>query len=198
MNRVLIALASLAILGTATAAGAAAASLRDGSFEKPKVGDGGLMGFSTGDKFGPWTVVGASGNVHVISTDFTQNGFTFEAKKGSQWLDLTGTSNTATGVQQTISTTPGAAYEITCYVGSVYDPTGIFGASSTVNVLVDGTAIASFTTKAKSGSTQQQWRKFTAEFTAQGKKSSIAFINGDPSDDTDNGLDGISVQLATP
>jgi hypothetical protein len=41
------------------------------------------------------------------------------------------------------------------------------------------------------------WQKFSTEFTAQNPTTTIAFINGDPPDDTTNGFDAISVKLAT-
>jgi hypothetical protein len=138
--------------------------------------------------------VGASGTVDLINSDFSFAGFTFPAKGGVQWLDLTGDTNTATGVQQTISTTTGATYSLTVYVGSVYNPNGPVGASSTVNVFINGQNIGSFTNNAKSGQPPvQQWRKFSTEFVASGASTTIGFINGDPANDTDCGIDKVSV-----
>ncbi|MDQ2744370.1 MAG: hypothetical protein M3Z66_19040, partial [Chloroflexota bacterium] len=84
--------------------------VRDGSFESPIVPSGGYSVFSTGQTSTAWSVVGAPGNVAVVSGKFTQNGFSFPAAVGAQWLDLTGTSNTPTGVAETVITTPGQAY----------------------------------------------------------------------------------------
>jgi hypothetical protein len=86
------------ILAGAGGSNAVAGNLiKDGSFEVPAVTDGSYELFSNGQTIDSvWTVVGASGNVAVVSGDFTQNGYTFPAKKGVQWLDLTGTSNSAT------------------------------------------------------------------------------------------------------
>ena len=170
--------------------------VRDGGFERPIVPDGGLTRFSRGQKAGPWKVVGAAGTVDIISTDFTFEGFTTPAKRGVQWMDLTGNTNSATGVQQRITTTPSATYLLTFFVGSAYDPTGQLGTSSTVHLLIDGSDVASFTFKAKPGSTAQQWRKFSTEFVAATAATTIAFINGDPPNDTDNGVDVVSVGLA--
>jgi Protein of unknown function (DUF642) len=174
----------------------AANLIRNGSFEKPVVPDGGFVVFNAGDKFSGWTVVGASGNVAPISGTFTQGGFTFPARRGTQWIDLTGTSNTATGVEQKVATTIGQQYSLTFYVGNLVNPSGIFGTSSTINVLVDGTQILAATNSKGEASTSQVWKRFSKTFTATKSKTAIAFINGDPSSDTQNGLDGVLLAAA--
>jgi hypothetical protein len=168
--------------------------IRNGSFEKPVVADGQLQRFHTGDKFSGWTVVGASGAVDVINKDFMFQGQNFPPKKGNQLLDLTGDSDTATGVQQNVATNAGATYEVSFFLGSPYDTTGQLGTSSTVHVLVDGNEAGSFTSPGKRGS-NMHWRKFSTQFVAQKSSTAIAFINGDPQNDTANGLDGVSVTL---
>jgi hypothetical protein len=168
--------------------------IKNGSFETPPVGDGSYAVYSEGqaiDKY--WSVIGAAGNVAIVSGDFTQNGFTFPAKKGVQWLDLTGTTNTPTGVQQTIKTKPGVSYTLSFYIGNVYNPGGIFGTTSTVDVTIDGSQVGAFTNKMGNGKMAQVWRKFSTKFTAAGAATMIGFINGDPSDDTNNGLDAVSI-----
>lgn len=168
--------------------------VRDGSFETPVVPQGSYTSFSTGQDFGPhWTVVGAAGNVAIVSGQFTQNGFSFPAKKGAQWLDLTGNSNTATGVAQTISTVAGTNYALGFFIGNMHDAGGIFGTTSTVDVQIDGVSVASFTNKCGKGSAVLCWRRFSMDFVAKGTQTTIAFINGDPPGDTSNGLDGVSV-----
>jgi hypothetical protein len=191
-NRTMLA---AAIFGAASMPASAANLLKNGSFENPVVPDGSYALYSTGETFGGWTVVGATGNVAPISGTFQQNGFTFPAKKGSQWLDLTGTSNSATGVQRPVKTQPHATYSLSFYIGNVYDPNGIFGTSSTVDVVIDGQQVASFTNKSGNGSTAQVWRKFSTEFVATKFNTQIALINGDPSGDSHNGLDAVSVIL---
>jgi hypothetical protein len=136
-------------------------------------------------------VTGANGNVAVVSGTFTQNGFDFPAEAGNQWLDLTGVSNTATGVTQSVTTVSGASYILTFWVGNVYDPGGIFGTTSTVDVSADGTQIKA-ATNSEMGTTQM-WKKFKVHLTASSTSTSITFLNGDPSNDTNNGLDGISL-----
>ena len=135
----------------------ATSPIKDGSFEKPAVPSASYELFTTGQTFSRWTVVGASGGVGIVSGTFTQNGFSFPAKSGKQWLDLTGNSNTATGISQTVATTPNAKYKLTFWVGNVYDPNGIFGVSSTVNVVVNGSQILSATNSRMS--TTMVWRR---------------------------------------
>ena len=165
----------------------------NGSFEHPTVPAGGFTLFSNGMTFSHWKVVGASGNVAEVSGTFTQNGFTFPAGCGMQWLDLTGTTDTPTGVQQTLATTPGMAYTLTFKVGNVVNPNGIFGTSSIVDVLVDGSQMLAATNSRGAGQTKLVWKQFTLGFTAHGSTTTIAFINGDPASDTNNGLDCVSV-----
>jgi len=165
----------------------------NGSFERPTVPPGSFALFSTGMTFAHWTVVGASGNVGVVSGTFTQNGFTFPAGCGAQWLDLTGTTNTPTGVQQVLATKSGTAYTLNFKVGNVVNPNGIFGTTSTVDVLINGAQVLAATNSRGTGQTKQVWKFFTLGFTAHGSTTTLAFVNGDPSSDTNNGLDCVTV-----
>jgi hypothetical protein len=89
-------------------AGSASASLlTNGSFEQPPVPAGGFTVFSTGDTFGGWTVMGDPGNVAPLSTTFSGGDFSFPAEDGQQSVDMTGTSQSLTGISQTVATMPG-------------------------------------------------------------------------------------------
>jgi hypothetical protein len=167
--------------------------LKDPSFEKPVVPAGNLSRFTNGQKIGAWTVTGASGNVDVISSTFTYDGFTYNAKAGKQWLDLTGASQTATGVAQTFATITGATYLLTFSVGSVYDTGGVVGTTSTVHVYNGSTLLQTVIGHGKKGTTTQHWTVFKITFTATSAKTTLSFINGDPSNDTDCGIDAVSV-----
>lgn len=172
--------------------------IKNGSFEKPVVVAGSYSDFSTGSTFEGWKVVGAAGDVSVVSGEFQSLGFSFPAAGGSQWLDLTGdASNSATGVQQTVATTSGTAYTLTFYIGNCDDPGGPWGTTSTVNVLVNGTQVYTATNSKGSGQTKLVWRKFTTTITATSAHTTIAFINGDPSSDNGNGLDLVSLVAQT-
>jgi hypothetical protein len=113
-------------LGLGASPARAANLLGNGDFETPAAPAGGFALFSTGQTIGAWTVVGAAGNVATVSTTFAQSGFTFPARSARQFLDLAGTSNTATGVSQSVATIPGRLYDLTFYVGNVVNA----GASS--------------------------------------------------------------------
>jgi len=179
------------------AAGAARASnlIVDGGFESPVVPSASYTLFDLGQEFSKWEVVGKQGNVAIVSGSFTQNGFIFLAHSGKQWLDLTGTSNTPTGVEQKVLTSPGRVYQLKFWVGNVYDPGGIFGTSSRVHVYVDGLLLTTALNTAGKGTDTQVWRGFAVKFTAKTSETTITFINGDPADDTSNGLDDVSLEL---
>lgn len=170
------------------------ALVRNGSFEKPVVPDGSYQLFNMGDTFQGWTVVGDSGNIAIVSGDFSYC-VALPAAKGAQFVDLTGTSNTATGVQTQVKTQPGATYVLTFFVGNIVGG-GNCGTTSTVNLVIDGTPVSSFTNKGGKNSDTIDWKKFTTEFTAVNNTTTIAFINGDTPGDTSNGLDAVSVKLA--
>jgi Protein of unknown function (DUF642) len=189
-------LVGLVVAGLAmpSTAWAATARIHNGGFESPIAAPGSFLVFGTGQTFAHWTVMGAPGNVGIVSGTFTQNGFSFPAKSGHQWLDLTGLSQSATGVEQTVATTPGLAYTLHFSIGNVNNPGGIFGTTSTVKVLLNGTQIGTATNSA--GGTTQVWKSFKVHFTATSASSTIALVNGDPPNDTNDGLD--AVKLSQP
>jgi len=186
-----LALAAMALWAFSTPALAAP---KNGSFEKPTAPDGSYLNFNTGDHFQGWTVVGDTGNIAIIGADFSYCGKALQAAKGIQFVDLTGSSDSATGVEATVKTQPGATYLLTFSVGNIVGD-GNCGTSSTVNLVIDGAPVASFTNKGGKHSSKIDWKRFSTEFTAEGSATNIAFINGDPPGDTANGLDDISVQL---
>jgi hypothetical protein len=195
LSRAFAALTLSAIAAMPAAAGSNL--IRNGSFETPAAPDGGGLFYSPGQSFKGWQVIGdPKGNVGVDSGDDVYCNHNFPARKGIQWLDLTGNTDNgaATGVQQSIETKPGSTYSLTLYVGNVIDTGGLCGTSSTVTVLIDGVAFENFTNK-RGGGTDQNWKRFSAQFVAANATTTIAFINGDPSGDADNGLDAVSVEL---
>jgi hypothetical protein len=169
----------------------------DGSFEKPVAPSGSYLTFSTGENFNGWTVSGASGNVAVIGKNFTYEGFTLPAGCGKQFLDLTGSSNSLTGVEQTVATTPNANYILSFKVGNTYKASSDLGTSSTVLVYIDGNKALKATNKKGKGKTRLVWKAFSKTFTAKSAQTTINFVNGDPSTDTANGLDCITMVPTT-
>jgi hypothetical protein len=163
--------------------------LHDASFESPIVPPGGFTVFSSGQKFSKWTVVGTSDDIAIVSGTFSQNGFTFPAGCGKQWVDLTGVGTTGAGVAQTIPTVQGSKHALSFSVGNVVDPHGIFGVTSTVIVLVNGVQKFSATNKKGKGKTVQVWQRFTTTIVAPSNSTTITLVNGDPAGDDNNGLD---------
>jgi len=172
--------------------------IKNGSFETPKVPVGGFTLFAKGTAFSQWTVVGVAGNMAIVSGNFVGDGLAFVAKGGKQWVDLTGLSNTATGIAQTVATTPGAFYTLSFFVGNVVDPRGAFGASSTVRVKVNGKLVLTAQNSMGAGVSKQVWQKFTMTIKATGPQTAISFINGDKSNDEACGLDAVSLTLNPP
>jgi hypothetical protein len=175
-----------------SAANVAHAAIINGSFEDPSVTPGGFQVFGNGSNaLTGWTVVGAPGNVATVSGTYTSGALSFPAQAGLSFLDLTGLSNTATGVQQLVTTTAGTTYDLSFWVGNVNDTQNIFGTTSTVNLLVDG--IQTFVATNSTGGSTQTWQQFSTQFVATSSSTTIAFINADPSSDNHNGLDNVDI-----
>jgi hypothetical protein len=139
----------------------------------------------------------------AITWGSSQECCTFPAEDGTQWLDLTGlNTNSAEGVQQVVTTTPGTQYTLSFWVGNIFDPGGIFGTTSTVKVLVGGIGGTLIDTATNSSTTTgtQTWEQFTTTFTATSSSTTLDFINADPGSDNSNGLDNVvlNASAATP
>ncbi|MBI3929918.1 MAG: DUF642 domain-containing protein [Armatimonadetes bacterium] len=172
------------------------ANLVNGSFESPVMAPGTFQLFPPGDPGIPgWTVFGPpSSNVGIVHTSFTQIGFTFPAQDGNQWNDLTGASAAAgAGVRQSVGTVVGQTYELSFWVGNVFDSGGIFGTTSTVDVFIDGVPVLSATNS--SGGTTLTWEEFTTTFVATSTSTEISLQNGDPPADTNCGLDNVTISV---
>jgi hypothetical protein len=193
-------LAAAGLLATFGSLPLRADSIVNGSFETPVVPVGNFTNFASGSiGITGWTVVGAAGGVSIVNGTFTQNGILFPAENGTQWLDLTGNGvNSNEGVEQTFATTSGAQYTVSFWVGNVNNPGGIFGTTSTVDVLLGGPKGTSLLTAINGNTTTgtQTWDQFTTTFTATGSTSTLDFLNGDPGSDNSNGLDNVSVNLS--
>jgi HpiC1 cyclase len=184
--------AGILIAGSGTAS-ATVNLIKDSSFEKPAVPVGGYELFSLGQTFDGWKVVGARGDVGPCSGKYRSDGITFNAKAGAQWMDLTGLSNTRTGIAQSFATKPGTKYHLTFWVGNVYDPGGIFGVRSTVKVYVNNILRLTATNSIRPSGRTQAWKEFTLTIKAASSHTMISFINGDPGSDNSNGLDAIQL-----
>lgn len=167
--------------------------ITNGSFETPTVPVGGFTNFGSGSTgITGWTVTGPE--VSIVSGSYTSFGLSFPAEDGTQWLDLTGdNANAVEGVEQTIATTSGVTYDISYFVGNQVDPSGPYGTTSTVDVLVDGSVIEKSTNSMGGGGTTQVWQQFMTSFKAASSSTTIEFLNGDPPNDNTNGLDNVVV-----
>jgi choice-of-anchor C domain-containing protein len=173
--------------------------ITNGSFETPVVPAAGFDNFVSGSTgITGWTVVGPE--VSVVSTTYASECCSFPAEDGTQWLDLTGDgSNTLEGVQQTVATTPGTTYDLSFWVGNTYDPGGVYGTTSTVDVRLggaDGTLLGAFTNSSTTTGTLV-WEQFNTSFTATGSSTTLDFLNADPESDNSNGLDNVSLTVGT-
>ena len=173
--------------------------ITNGSFESPVVPVGSFTNFASGSTLIPgWTVVGAAGGVSIVSGTFSQECCTFPAEDGAQWLDLTGlNTNSTEGVEQTVATTVGTNYVLSFWIGNIFDPGGIFGTTSTVDVRLGGlggTLLGAFTNSSTTRGTQI-WQQFTTSFTATGSSTTLDFLNADPGTDNSNGLDNVALTV---
>jgi hypothetical protein len=187
-------ISAIVLVGVLTAsAGASAALIANGSFEAPIVPIGSFTDFAVGSSaLTGWSVFGPAGaNVAIVNGTFSQNGVTFEAEDGNQWLDLTGDgSNSTEGVSQPVTTTIGDRYQLSYFIGNTTGGGGIFGTTSTVNVLLNG-ASAFTDTNSNVSPTNLNWEQFTHTFVATGTSTTLGFQNADPANDNSNGLDNI-------
>ena len=155
-NRIYVALA-VALFG----AGRLDAQIVNGGFETPPPAAGLYTLYATGSSFTGWSVVGPrAGNVAIVDQGYTSGGFAFPSHSGSAWLDLTGSTNMNSGVEQTFATSLGTTYNLTFWVGNFNAPYALIGSSSTSNVFVDGNLSYVATNTGSTGSTQF-WQQFT-------------------------------------
>ena len=187
-----IVLALVATLGLLSTPVTSQNLITDGSFETPIVSPTGFTDFPVGSSAIPgWMVFGPGGTVvSVVGGSFSQLGVTFPAQNGVQWLDLTGNgSNAAEGVQQSVTTIAGRQYQLSFYLGNTTGG-GIFGSTSTVEVLVNG--IVAFTdTNSAVNATSLTWQQYSHTFIAAGSSTTIGFRNADPATDNSNALDNV-------
>jgi hypothetical protein len=177
----------------ATCTGSGPNLVKEGSFEAPPVAPGNFDMYDVGKQIGAWTVVGAPGNVAPISGTFNRDGFALPAQDGAQSVDMTGMSNTATGVAQTIATESGKTYCLSFWIGNVSNPGGAYGASSAISVRLDGKEVAVETNDGGAGTKTVEWRHYTVPFTATSAETKLELINADPQTDTSNLLDSVAV-----
>ena len=92
-----------------------------------------------------------------------------------------------------------ATYDLSFWVGNTFDPGGIYGTTSTVDVRlggINGTLLGAFTNDSTTPGALV-WEQFNASFTATGSSTTLDFLNADPGNDNFNGLDNINLVAGT-
>lgn len=184
---------NVAATPTTTAPSAPDPIVDNGSFELPVVTVGNVTLFTSTTPLPGWQVVGAPGNVGVVSASYGQGGLRFPAAEGAQWMDLTGLTNTATGITQAIATSPGAHYTLGFQFGNIVNPGGVFGTTSSVEVSVNGQVVRTVTNALGAGQGVLVWQDVSVNFTASSASTTISFLNRDPGTDNSNGIDAVTV-----
>lgn len=166
--------------------------IQNASFETPRVPDGQKQDFTTGDSVGAWKVT--AGTVSLVSTDYAADGFEFDARNSTQWMNLGSTGEKGATIEQTVSVTQGNGYLFSMFLGSVYDKNGSYGRKSKVKIrfLQGGGSILDFTA-VNDHKQQQQWGPVSFLIYPGGKKLTIQITNLDA--DSDCGVDKVSLAL---
>jgi Protein of unknown function (DUF642)/PEP-CTERM motif len=187
--------AAVAICLGLLGANAHADLIGNGSFEFPDVPVGGYTNYTAGTAALGWSILGTE--VAVTNGSFAQNGITFQAQEGNQWIDLSGVSSNSSlnGVSQPVATTPGETYEVTFYVGSATDGSLFF--PSTIDLSIDGQARVSYANNAAPTSSLD-WQQFNVQFVAVGTSTTLTFYNGCGGNNYSCALDNVSVTAAVP
>ncbi len=118
-------------LACAWANDSAAQAWDDPNFADGVIKTGTFELFDVSEHLGGWRVGGDAGNVAWVSGSYQHHGFNFFSqvpahKAFYNWVNLAGLSQSKTGVvHRPTAVTVGATYNLTFYVGSVYDPNGV-------------------------------------------------------------------------
>jgi hypothetical protein len=189
------ALAALMVAG-ATPALAKTSIPPDGSFEDPLLHGCCTQTFKVGQTLGTWTVIGPAKSKVVLTSGTLMKGpFLFDAEDGNQWLNIAGKAGA--GVQEDSQIERSVEFTLSYAVGTVYDPTGKNGSSSTVQLIINGNPQPPVTAVAvDDGKNRQQWTRFSTVFTCGCDKVTIAFVNADAKSDRDTAIDDIQLKKA--
>ncbi len=159
----------------------------NGGFERPALSDWFKL-YPTKTSLEGWTIIGKPGDIAVVRGGFSQRGIVFQPAEGRNWLDLTGGTNTTTGIQQAVPTEIGKRYRLTFKVGNVIDALGPYGVRSSVTVRIDGVRVLTAVNGAGAPGAMA-WKSYVVDFVAKTARTKIAFLNADNRLDNSNGLD---------
>jgi len=142
-----------------------------------------------------WAAVMVTGYNYQETNNATGAPLYFHPTNGLQALDLTGEGNQGdwNGVKQTVDTTPGTLYDLTFYLGHQYSGApGYSNGPAGLDLYVDGNWAGLFTNN-HDQLNDISWDYFSYDFTATGKKTTIAFQNANDFGNNYSGLDGVSL-----
>lgn len=174
--------------------------LVNGGFESPAL-SATFAVYNQGADIGGWTVVGTGDPVNsmaVLRNDYMEYAGTlaFSPHGGIQSLDITGAANRGfNGVRQSVTTTVGADYEISFWVGNQDAAFPAYTLASAISLDIDGTSVGTFS-NADNTSADVNWKQFTYGFQATSGTTTITFYNVTPSDDMMAGLDDVVLTSA--
>jgi hypothetical protein len=167
------------------------AGVINGGFETPNTlqyqeilaGDPALTG---------WTVGGQG--VLLIDGSYSEPGVAFNPNSGLQALDITGIGNTSplNSISQFVSTTPGALYDLSFWLGNAAGNLNYLLPSS-VTLEIDDAFAGLFTNTDITNPNGVNWALQNYTFTATNASTKIEFING-VGNDSYVGLDDVSIQ----
>jgi len=170
-----------------------AAVIVNGSFETPIVPVGGFTNYPSSNPTAitGWTIVGVDSA--IVNKSFAQNGITFQAQAGNQWIDLAGerSNSMASGVRQSVDTIVGHTYQVTFYVGSAKDTAGAFD-SSTIDLTIGAGSREHYNNPA-TPSNQLDWKQFNVSFLATSISTALTFQNGSAATNFLSALDNVSI-----
>lgn len=201
LMKVSVALAALAAAALSLTTARAANLINDGGFEDPPVQAGNYSTFSPGQKIGEWSVITSAAVSPcpqvLVGTGYQQDGIAFVARSGKQWLDLGDLSSASCynaaseGIQQIVATKPGTSYTLSFWVGSIYDPKTIFTEMPRLYAFQNGNILVSTVVFGTPGHAQQ-WKQYSASFTAASDRTIISFM-APVLDPQDVGLDDVEL-----
>ena len=176
------------------------------------------LGFHNGvagnDNIGGWQLIGKGGvdidgnplpgaapTIMALGGNYTEPDLAssltlnFHPQHGLQSIDLTGEGNqgTTNGIKQSVGTTPGAAYDLSFWLGHQYSfaPGYSLGPSSTA-LYIDGALVGTYNNSANTIE-DITWMPFSYKFTASSSSTVVAFLNNSPAGNNFVGLDNVSL-----